>query len=715
MPNISKIFIRGEIGEHTTLETVRNQIDQSSEVVEVWIDSVGGIVEVGYEICEYLLSLNKELVTVIDGVCASIATKISLVAEPKNRKMSEGSTYMIHNAFGDSITCDANCYRNVADMLDEINLKLSSEYSAATGLPQTRILKMMEAETYMDAKTAKELGFVSEIFTGAKNSIHNHKTIKVITKIKNKVEDTTKWVKDLEAKMDKTTKAIEKIALGMKLKAMKSVATEDDEEIYLGMNPEDDDMLGKKAMNSDGEEIPDGTYVIAEGTLTVEDGVVTEVILNEEEEEDMMAEDDDEMLAEEEEEKQVAARLQKQVSVIYGKLDFITNLLAKDSKKKSAPNVPLIKTVKKMPTKLDSMASWFQNRINQKYPGTFKNVNVVEDSFNYTYPGQLSTDLIYKPSVNVPDITQIFTVREGVRSKQQLLLAGFLSDKIIKAYQGCKGTTLTSDEQASIFNRTLEVTQLEVFLEQCADTFDETILEEWKNLGVTSESIEGTKFQNIVLSLIIDAMSRGLFRIFSWGTVGAASANYNMLDGLWTRLFASETDVSDFGYCGVRVDDIDSLTQTSGSRAIDYLRNLYEAQSSILRQMPTKDKALYVTPNIIDNLATYLEDRSGVDIAIQYLENGKASYTFRGIPIVEVTAWRDHLEDSENPYFGVINTLALLTTPKNHIVGLSSGAAQRETKLWYSWDDNVNKIKALPEFGYNYAHCDLQVFSYGLV
>jgi hypothetical protein len=295
-----------------------------------------------------------------------------------------------------------------------------------------------------------------------------------------------------------------------------------------------------------------------------------------------------------------------------------------------------------------------------------------------------------------------------------------LSDKIIKTYQGCKGTELTSNEQATIFNRTLEVTQLEVFLEQCADTFDETILEEWKNLGVTSESIEGTKFQNIVLGLVKDAMSRGLFRIFSWGDSADANTDYNQLDGLWTRLFESESILSESptvsgAYCGKKIDDITALSQTSGSRAYDYFKNLFEAQTSILRQMPANQKAIFVTPNMIDNYAEYRETLNGSEFSYKILDNGETQYYFRGIPIVEVIAWSDHLQDTDNPYFGLLNTVALLTTPKNHIVGLSSGLAQRETKLWYSWDDNVNKIKALPEMGYNYAHCDLQRFSYGLV
>lgn len=704
---MQKIYIKGEIKPESVIQFL-NQIDQCQVECEIIIDSVGGSVQAGEEIRDLILAKQKEGIqihTTIDGLCASIATIIALSVPYENRKMTANSMYMIHLAFGDSITCDADCYRFVADELDAINLRMSKIYSAQTGLPQSTLLDLMKSESWFDSEQSLKLGFVSEILASAKAQTQTKKAVAYLQE-KNTME--------LNEKFSKMEEAIRALTKQVTLVAMKPVKMKDGEEVFIGMSPEDEDMQGKKAMDTDGEPLKAGQYETEDGVKMVvgEDGVVKEVIIVEKDEDETVAEMDTE-------EELVSAELSAKLDFALNEITKLAKLVA-SGKAKPEVIIPKIAKKKSIMHPLQKIAERFAARINSKYPDYFKGASVVEDSFNYTYDGQLSTDLIYKPTVSVPDITRVFTVRQGVRSKQQLLLAGFLSDKIIKTYQGCKGMELTSTEQANIFNRTLEVTQLEVLLEQCADTFDETILEEWKNLGVTSESIEGTQFQTILLKLLIDAMGRGLFRIFSWGDTTALSADYNQLDGLWTRLIASESVPSESpvtagAYCGVRVNDITALTQTAGQRAIDYLRTLWEAQSSILRQIPASEKAFFVTPNIIDNLATYLEERSGVDVAIQYLENGKPSYTFRGVPIVEVTAWRDHLEDPDNPYFGSINTTILFTTPKNHIIGLSSAAAQRETKLWYSWDKNVNYVKALPEMGYNYAHCDLQVFSYGLV
>ena len=705
MKNTIEVF--GEVGKDVTLASVKSQYNADAETVDVVIDSIGGNVYVGYEIRDFLQVVKKsaQLNTIIIGDCASIATHIALVADFEDRYIKSTASYMIHNAFGAEITCDADCYRSVADELDSVNLNMVSVYVKKTGLTREEVEALMKVEKIMTAHEAKQKGFVAHIINQSTNQIQVNMK---------EEEDNKNW---LESKFEKVSKALANLTKKVQVQAMKRISAKDaegnDAEMFLGMNPEDEDMVGKKAMNPEGEPMATGTYKTDTAEITIDaDGVISDVV-------GIEAMDEEEK--EEEEEEMVAVEVTAKLDSIMKNIDTLTKVLASNNKATSKVIVP---KSNKTPVKdLDHFSYFFLNRIEGKYEikglkerlATFRNASVVTDNFNYTYDGQLSTDILYKPSVSTPDFTRLFTVRDGVRSKQQLLLAGNLSDKIIKLYQGCKNVTLTSSAQVTIFNRTLEVAQLEVFLEQCADVFDETILEEWKNLGVTAESIEGTQFQNIVLSLILDAMRRGLFRIFSWGSTADANTNYNQLDGLWTRLIASQSEVSEFGYCGVRVDNITVLNQTANTRAYDYIKNLYEAQSSILRQMPSSEKAFFVTPNILDNYAEYREQLNGADVTYRILDNGEAQYYFRGIPVYEVTSWRDHLEDADNPYFGLFNTCALLTTPKNHIIGLSSASAQRETKLWYSWDDNVNKIKALPEMGYNYAHCDLQVFSYGQV
>src|SRR5690606_370089 len=69
---------------------------------------------------------------------------------------------MIHNpwtvAWG-----DANAFRQVADELDKIREAMIPVYETRTGLERDEIIKMLDAETWMTADEAVELGFADEI------------------------------------------------------------------------------------------------------------------------------------------------------------------------------------------------------------------------------------------------------------------------------------------------------------------------------------------------------------------------------------------------------------------------------------------------------------------------------------------------------------------------------------------------------------------------
>jgi len=78
------------------------------------------------------------------------------VIMPKNAMM------MIHNpwtiAWG-----DANEFRKIADELDKIRESLVVVYQDKSGLERDRIIEMLDAETWMTAEEAVELGFADEI------------------------------------------------------------------------------------------------------------------------------------------------------------------------------------------------------------------------------------------------------------------------------------------------------------------------------------------------------------------------------------------------------------------------------------------------------------------------------------------------------------------------------------------------------------------------
>ena len=113
-----------------------------------------------------MLSNYKGKVTVkIDGIAASAASVIAMAGDPV--LVSPVSMLMIHNpatiAWGDHAEM-----QKAIDMLSEVKESIINAYVLKTGLSRPKLSHLMDAETWMDANKAVELGFADEIMTRAK-------------------------------------------------------------------------------------------------------------------------------------------------------------------------------------------------------------------------------------------------------------------------------------------------------------------------------------------------------------------------------------------------------------------------------------------------------------------------------------------------------------------------------------------------------------------
>jgi hypothetical protein len=158
------------------------------------------------------------------------------------------------------------------------------------------------------------------------------------------------------------------------------------------------------------------------------------------------------------------------------------------------------------------------------------------------------------------------------------------------------------------------------------------------------------------------------------------------------------------------------LNQTSGTRALDYLRNAFVEADNVLKQVPAAQKVIHVTGNMYENVLATMEDKSldnMVDRTFLTQDNGTIFY--RGVEIQYHYAWDEALSDTTNPYYGVFNTMLLYTAKDNHVVGVGKLADQGEIKQYFWEDDNKMHWKGRPNMGYNYVFGGLTVFSYGQV
>ena len=113
-----------------------------------------------------MLSNYKGKVTVkIDGIAASAASVIAMAGDTV--LVSPVSMLMIHNpatiAWGDHAEM-----QKAIDMLSEVKESIINAYVLKTGLSRPKLSHLMDAETWMDANKAVELGFADEIMTRVK-------------------------------------------------------------------------------------------------------------------------------------------------------------------------------------------------------------------------------------------------------------------------------------------------------------------------------------------------------------------------------------------------------------------------------------------------------------------------------------------------------------------------------------------------------------------
>ena len=160
------LFLNGTIAEESwfdddvTPQLFKEELNAGTGNITVWINSPGGDCVAAAQIYN-MLANNKGTVTVrIDGIAASAASVIAMAGTKVI--MSPVSMMMIHNpmtiAFGDS----ANMQKAIA-MLDEVKESIINAYEIKTGLSRAKLSRLMDAETWMDANSAIEMGFADEI------------------------------------------------------------------------------------------------------------------------------------------------------------------------------------------------------------------------------------------------------------------------------------------------------------------------------------------------------------------------------------------------------------------------------------------------------------------------------------------------------------------------------------------------------------------------
>jgi ATP-dependent Clp protease protease subunit len=155
------IYIYGVIGYEVDEATILEQIkDIDNKPINLYINSGGGGVFVGWAMMSILGRLDNHITSHIDGLCASMATGIAMVANKV--VMNENALFMVHNA-SSGAWGNSSDLRKKADMLDKIDNQLISNYAQKTNLNEDEVRVLVDFETWMTAQEALDYGFIDEI------------------------------------------------------------------------------------------------------------------------------------------------------------------------------------------------------------------------------------------------------------------------------------------------------------------------------------------------------------------------------------------------------------------------------------------------------------------------------------------------------------------------------------------------------------------------
>lgn len=160
------LFLNGTIAEESwfdddvTPALFKEELLGGSGDITVWINSPGGDCVAAAQIYNMLMEYKGNVTVKIDGIAASAASVIAMAGTKV--LMSPVSTMMIHNpatiAFGDKAEM-----KRAIEMLDAVKESIMNAYEIKTGMNRGKLSHLMDAETWMDAHKAMEMGFADGI------------------------------------------------------------------------------------------------------------------------------------------------------------------------------------------------------------------------------------------------------------------------------------------------------------------------------------------------------------------------------------------------------------------------------------------------------------------------------------------------------------------------------------------------------------------------
>ena len=147
-------------GDEVTPALFRDDLNAGSGDITVWINSPGGDCNAAAQIYNMLRDYKGHVTVKIDGIAASAASVVAMAGD--ETLIAPTGMLMIHNpstvAFGNK-----EAMQKAIELLDEVKESIINAYEEKSGLSRSKIARMMDEETWLNAKKAQSLGLVDGI------------------------------------------------------------------------------------------------------------------------------------------------------------------------------------------------------------------------------------------------------------------------------------------------------------------------------------------------------------------------------------------------------------------------------------------------------------------------------------------------------------------------------------------------------------------------
>lgn len=156
------IYIYDEIGWFGVMADafVKDLNDIKAEITHIRLNTPGGNVFDGTAIANAVKQHKSKTIVHIDGLAASIGSIIAIAGD--ETRMAENAFFMFHEAWS-FVIGNAEGLREEANLLDKIDGVLAKAYAKKTGKKEDEIKDLMNAETWLTAEEALEMGMIDSI------------------------------------------------------------------------------------------------------------------------------------------------------------------------------------------------------------------------------------------------------------------------------------------------------------------------------------------------------------------------------------------------------------------------------------------------------------------------------------------------------------------------------------------------------------------------